>query len=144
MAAARESKNRSKVRAKGGGRAATPVRRSPSGKLPDVTGLSDDDLVALLEVVEQEQAARRERKREEFFASIRERAQELGVEPEELAAELSRKGARSVSDRRGKVAPKYRNPADASETWAGRGVKPKWMQALLAQGRSMEEFKIGT
>jgi DNA-binding protein H-NS len=143
MAAAREPKNRSKVRAKDAGRAAT-VRRGPAGKLPDVSGLSDDDLVALLELVEQEQAARRERTREEFFASMRERAQELGVQPEELAAELSRTGVRSVSDRRAKVAPKYRNPADVSETWAGRGVKPKWMQALLAQGRSMEEFKIAT
>jgi DNA-binding protein H-NS len=112
--------------------------------LPDVTSLSDDDLAALVEVVEQEQAARRERKREEFFASIRERAEELGVQPEELAAELSRKGARSPSDRRAKVAPKYRNPSNSAETWAGRGVKPKWMQVLLAQGRSMDEFKIAS
>ena len=73
---------------------------------------------------------------------MRERAEQLGVEPAELAAQLSRKSARVVSDRRAKVAPKYRNPANASETWAGRGVKPRWMQALIAQGRSMDEFKI--
>jgi DNA-binding protein H-NS len=141
MRTARQSKDRPKLRANGAG-AAAPAKRSHSGRLPDITALSDDDLAALLEVVGQEQAARRERKREEFFASIRERAEQLGVEPAELAAELSRKGVRSAPDRRAKVAPKYRNPADASETWAGRGVKPKWMQALLAQGRSMDEFKI--
>jgi DNA-binding protein H-NS len=144
MPAARESKGRSKVRANGAGRAAASARKNHSGKLPDVSLLSDDDLSALLEVVAQEQAARRERQREEFFASMRERAQELGVEAEELAAELRRTGARSAPDRRAKVAPKYRNPANASETWAGRGVKPKWMQALLTQGRSMDEFRIAT
>ncbi len=35
---------------------------------------------------------------------------------------------------RGKVAPKYRNPADASQTWTGRGKSPVWVQALKAAG----------
>lgn len=29
-----------------------------------------------------------------------------------------------------KVAPKYRNPANAEQTWTGRGVDPSWAQAL--------------
>ena len=28
----------------------------------------------------------------------------------------------------GKVAPKYRNPANTKETWTGRGKPPKWVQ----------------
>lgn len=35
---------------------------------------------------------------------------------------------------RGKVAPKYRNPANPSETWTGRGVSPKWVADLKAAG----------
>jgi DNA-binding protein H-NS len=118
-------------------------RAKHSGRLPDLTSLSDDDLAALVGLVEEELAARRDRKRAEFFLSIREQAQALGVAPEELVAALGRKQERPASpDRRAKVAPKYRNPANPSETWAGRGVKPRWMQALLAQGKDMEEFKI--
>jgi DNA-binding protein H-NS len=113
-----------------------------SGRLPDLTVLSDDDLAVLIGLVEQELSARRERKRAEFFLSIREQAQALGVAPEEVVAELNRKDQRPAHDRRAKVAPKYRNPANPAETWAGRGVKPKWMQALLAQGKSMDDFKI--
>ena len=30
-----------------------------------------------------------------------------------------------------KVAPKYRNPKDPSETWAGRGAMPRWMAAQI-------------
>lgn len=38
------------------------------------------------------------------------------------------------------IAPKYRGPN--GETWTGRGVTPRWMTALIAQGRTKEEFAI--
>jgi DNA-binding protein H-NS len=41
-----------------------------------------------------------------------------------------------------KVAPKYRNPANKSETWAGRGVRPRWLRAALKGGHKIEEFAI--
>ena len=40
-----------------------------------------------------------------------------------------------------KVAPKYRNPA-TGETWTGRGLKPKWIQAAIAGGKKLEDFAI--
>jgi DNA-binding protein H-NS len=40
------------------------------------------------------------------------------------------------------VAPKYKGPK--GETWAGRGVHPRWLAALLKQGRKLEEFAIGS
>lgn len=33
-----------------------------------------------------------------------------------------------------KVAPKYRNPANAEQTWTGRGVAPTWIQELKTAG----------
>lgn len=42
----------------------------------------------------------------------------------------------------GKVEPKYRNPANAAETWAGRGKPPRWLAVYLDQGRKIEEFLI--
>ncbi len=41
-----------------------------------------------------------------------------------------------------KVAPKYRNPANPKETWAGRGQQPRWLSALTAKGRKLEDFLI--
>lgn len=38
------------------------------------------------------------------------------------------------------VAPKYRGPN--GESWSGRGLMPKWLSALVAQGRSKQEFAI--
>jgi DNA-binding protein H-NS len=43
---------------------------------------------------------------------------------------------------RGAVAPKYRNPGNPSETWAGRGLKPRWLAAALKSGKKLEDFSI--
>ena len=43
---------------------------------------------------------------------------------------------------RGKVEPKYRNPDNPSETWAGRGLKPRWLAAALKTGKKLEDFGI--
>src|SRR3979411_997116 len=42
-----------------------------------------------------------------------------------------------------KVAPKYRNPKNRSETWAGRGAMPRWMAAEIKKGKKREDFAIG-
>jgi DNA-binding protein H-NS len=42
-----------------------------------------------------------------------------------------------------RVLPKYRNPAEPSESWSGRGKKPRWLLAQLDSGHTIEEFEIG-
>jgi len=41
-----------------------------------------------------------------------------------------------------KVLPKYSNPLAPSQTWSGRGKRPKWVIAALAAGQELEELKI--
>lgn len=38
--------------------------------------------------------------------------------------------------------PVYRNPKNASETWAGRGNRPRWLAAALKSGKKLEAFLI--
>jgi DNA-binding protein H-NS len=40
------------------------------------------------------------------------------------------------------VVPKYRNPDRPSETWAGRGKKPRWLAAQLKSGKRIDDFRI--
>jgi DNA-binding protein H-NS len=40
------------------------------------------------------------------------------------------------------VFPKYRNPAQPSETWAGRGKPPRWLTAQLGSGKQLDDFRI--
>jgi DNA-binding protein H-NS len=41
-----------------------------------------------------------------------------------------------------KVSPKYGNPAEPSETWAGRGKKPRWLTAQIKSGKQIDDFRI--
>jgi DNA-binding protein H-NS len=41
------------------------------------------------------------------------------------------------------VLPKYRNPNDPSETWAGRGKQPRWLVSQIKAGKKMSDFLIG-
>jgi DNA-binding protein H-NS len=70
-----------------------------------------------------------------------------------LESELSKLGgfqggegrAKSVFGRGGAlgaVAPKYRNPENAAETWAGRGLRPRWLTAALKTGKTLDDFLI--
>src|SRR5277367_2125180 len=67
-----------------------------------------------------------------------------------LEAELSKLGGyqrRSKGTRggvRGPVAAKYRNSENPSETWAGRGLKPRWLAAAIKSGKSLEDFAISS
>jgi DNA-binding protein H-NS len=40
------------------------------------------------------------------------------------------------------VLPKFHNPDDPSETWAGRGKKPRWLTKQLRAGRRLDDFRI--
>jgi len=41
-----------------------------------------------------------------------------------------------------KVLPKYRNPSNVSETWAGRGKQPRWVKKLLRSGKRIDDLRI--
>jgi DNA-binding protein H-NS len=73
----------------------------------------------------------------------------IAAERKSLQAELDKLdqyGAVKAGKRRvhplrgGKVAAKYKGPG--GETWSGRGLKPKWLASLLAEGHTVEEFAI--
>jgi DNA-binding protein H-NS len=41
-----------------------------------------------------------------------------------------------------KIVPKYRNPQNGQETWAGRGKQPLWLTAQLRSGKKLDDFLI--
>jgi DNA-binding protein H-NS len=60
---------------------------------------------------------------------------------QQLVTLHGQKGNSGKSSLKGKkVPPKYRSPS--GETWAGRGVKPRWMVEALKKGKKMESFSI--
>jgi DNA-binding protein H-NS len=47
---------------------------------------------------------------------------------------------RAAKKSTGAVAPKYQGPN--GETWSGRGLMPRWMATLVAEGKSKDDFAI--
>jgi DNA-binding protein H-NS len=41
-----------------------------------------------------------------------------------------------------KVSAKFQNPAQPSQTWAGRGKRPRWVGEMLDAGKSMDDLRI--
>lgn len=71
------------------------------------------------------------------LAELEAKARELGFSLAELTGTSV-----SVKAKRAAARPKFRNPANPSETWSGRGRKPAWFAAALEQGAALETLVI--
>lgn len=81
--------------------------------------------------------------RDSIDVAIKKRVGEAKRELETKLSELDRFGEkpRKKGPLKGsKASPKYRGPG--GETWAGRGMRPKWLSALVKKGQKPEEFLI--
>jgi len=54
----------------------------------------------------------------------------------------SKSAPKKASGKRGKVAPKYKNPANGDETWTGRGRQPLWVKEYVQNGGSLDQVTI--
>jgi DNA-binding protein H-NS len=75
-------------------------------------------------------------------AKVVEQRRALEAELSQLSRFGNGKGRVKLAGRGGPVAPKYRNPENPSETWAGRGLKPRWLALAIKSGKKQEDFLI--
>jgi DNA-binding protein H-NS len=78
--------------------------------------------------------------RDEVGRVLSRKAGELQQQLAALGADVGRRDGRRSAMKGRTVPPKYRGPG--GETWAGRGARPRWLAALLKEGRKLEEFAI--
>ncbi len=117
---------------------------------PNFSKLSTAVLEKYLKDIESQLSKRvkADQKREKALAKLQAMAKAEGIALSDLAGSTKSTGkrkkvaAKKVGAKRGKVAPKYRNPKNAAETWTGRGRKPKWVEAHLKSGGKIEKILI--
>ncbi|NWF35104.1 H-NS histone family protein [Stenotrophomonas sp. SAM-B] len=120
----------------------------------DLSGLSAKELGALIKNAKKQQTIVAKRPAiSKVRAQLTKLAKAQGYSVEELfggaapaargrtAGKATKAPAKAVR-KLGKVAPKYRNPANPKETWTGRGKQPRWLAAHTAKGKKVEEFLI--
>lgn len=102
----------------------------------NVDKLSLKELLDLEAKVEKAIAQARERERAEVKQKIEAIVQNAGFSVSELF------GGRAPTSKGRSVAAKYVNPDNRSETWTGRGRKPRWLTAKLEKGAKLEDFAV--
>ncbi|MBF0185403.1 MAG: H-NS histone family protein [Magnetococcales bacterium] len=103
--------------------------------------LSLEELVSLKTNLEFLIAQKQKEAKKVLHGQMLAMAQSAGFESVE-AFLAGQTGRRSRSDKGTSRLPKYRDPADASRTWTGKGRKPFWVIAHLDAGGQLEELGI--
>jgi len=68
----------------------------------------------------------------------------LGISGLTLAEVYPTRGGKKATGKEGSVTPKYRDPANPSVTWTGRGRQPLWFaEAIKKRGVTAESLLIG-
>jgi DNA-binding protein H-NS len=81
--------------------------------------------------------------RDNVGRALKERGEELRRQLQQVEIERPARKAASVR-RGGKIPPKYRDPENPANVWAGRGAIPRWMAEKIQSGAKREDFLIGT
>lgn len=114
------------------------------------------DIQAQIEKLQKQERDIKAREFDKTVQEIRAKMQAFGITMKDLqapkgrgkakakvaktGAATQRAGAAAKKKSAATVAAKYRGPN--GETWSGRGLTPRWLAALLAQGRKKEDFEI--
>ncbi len=100
----------------------------------DLSSLSIQDLRNLQEQIKQQLKKREHlevaKAREQILAI----AHSVGIALKDLVGSNPRKT--------GTVAARFRNPANPSQQWTGRGRQPQWIKDWLASGKSLDEVRV--
>lgn len=101
----------------------------------NLNSMSLKELKELQSQVAKAIASFEDRKKKEAIAELEELARAKGFSWAELT------GA-TVVRKRAPASPKYANPADKSDTWSGRGRKPRWFEAAIKAGNRPEDMAV--
>lgn len=104
----------------------------------DFKAMSVDELLEVKSRVEQAIAVKIDMERKKLRNSLH----KLDM----LAAQQAKPGRRNAQNSakiNRRVKPRYRNPLNPTQTWAGRGLKPRWLvDALRDKTKKLTDFAI--
>ncbi|RBI84084.1 hypothetical protein DRV85_13840 [Rhodosalinus halophilus] len=100
---------------------------------PDLENMSRDELLQLKADIDRALESLETRRKAEALKAAEDAARKYGFSLQEL---------KEVGGKRTKGVPRYRNPKNPSQTWTGKGRKPKWVLEALDEGIPMEKMEI--
>ncbi len=101
----------------------------------NLEAMSREELETLKQGVNKALATLDQRRKADARKAAEEAVRQFGFSLDEV---MGGKGKGSKSS----GGAKYRNPADPTQTWTGRGRQPGWIKEGLAAGKSLDYFAI--
>lgn len=98
--------------------------------------LSIEELSKLNTFISEVMIVKKDEEIEKALQPLNQLAQTLGIPVAEL---LNKKPKRKTKD---ELVPTHRDPKDPTNTWSGRGQRPKWLREALEQGANLDDFLI--
>lgn len=112
------------------------------------------DIQMQIEKLQKQASEIKDREFDKTVQDIREKMKAFGITVKDLQATPDKRKGRGKTSPAAKpkagsaknktvgatVAAKYRGPN--GETWSGRGLTPRWLSSLLAQGKTKQDFAI--
>lgn len=96
------------------------------------------ELLAQKAALEKQIADAQRAARTEALTKVRELMAEYGLTAADLTGRVV---SAPKAEAPKKVAAKYRDPA-TGQSWTGRGLKPKWLQQAINEGKQLSDFAI--
>ena len=103
----------------------------------DYSGLSEEELKEMIETAEVVLQSKAEDRKNQIVSQINELAASINLKVEFIDPQKRQSSRKGI-----KVAAKYQNPENPSQKWTGRGMKPKWLKALLEKGGKVGQYEI--
>lgn len=94
-----------------------------------------EDLLSLINKIQENQTARIKRLVGDYASSF-------NLTEEQVLRKIFPDQVTQIAESSSAVRPKYVNPNNPNETWAGRGKTPLWMEPYLHDGQVKEDFLI--
>ncbi len=112
----------------------------------DIKNMTRKELVKLQRDIEKAL----ERLKKQDMKAARQAAEKAAAAHGFSLADLAGQPAKAAPAKAARVAkapkkpgkPKYRNPADAKQTWTGKGRQPDWFKNAVAKGKAPETMAI--
>jgi DNA-binding protein H-NS len=112
--------------------------------MKELEAMSIPELRQLQERIDVLIVQKQDEARQTALAKVREVAEAAGFVLEDLIRNQAgsvKQNRTKAADRRSAVAAKYRDP-NSGATWSGRGKKPRWVEAHIGSGGTLDSLAI--
>jgi DNA-binding protein H-NS len=112
--------------------------------MKELEAMSIPELRQLQERIDVMIVQKQDEARQTALAKVREVAEAAGFALEDLVRTSGghiKQNRTKAGDRRSAVAAKYRDP-NTGATWSGRGKKPRWVEAHITAGGTLDSLAI--